>query len=91
MFFLISLHFAEELATVKRDFGEQLDQQLKHIITEFADVTKEPQGLPPHRGHLDRNVKLTSYPPRLQRNRLSAHEYEELKRHCTELFIEGKV
>jgi hypothetical protein len=50
--FLVSLHFAEELATVKSDFGEQFDQQLKHFITEFADVTEEPQGLPPHRGHL---------------------------------------
>ena len=49
---LISLHFAEELATVKSDFGEQFDQQLKHPITEFADATEEPQGLPPHRGHL---------------------------------------
>ncbi len=59
---LISLHFAEELAVVKSDFGEKFDQQLKHLITEFADVTEEPQGLPPHRGHLDHKVKLTSYP-----------------------------
>ncbi len=47
--FLIFLHFGEELATVKRDFGEQFDQQLKHLITEFVDCTEEPQGLPPHR------------------------------------------
>ena len=67
------------------------DQQLKHLITEFADVTVEPQGLPPHRGHLDHKVKLTSYPPRQRRNRLSMPEYEELKRQCTELFKEGKV
>jgi hypothetical protein len=40
--FLISLHFVEELATVKSDFGEQFDQQRKHIITEFADDTEEP-------------------------------------------------
>jgi len=51
--FLISLHLAEELATVKSDFEEQFDQQLKHLITEFADVTEEPRGFPPHRGHLD--------------------------------------
>jgi len=51
--FLISLHFDEELATVINDYGEQFDQQLKHLITEFTDVTKEPQRLPPHRGHLD--------------------------------------
>jgi hypothetical protein len=89
--FLISLHFAEELATVKSDFGEQFDQQLKHLITEFADITEEPQGLPPHRGHLDHKVKLTGYPPRQRRNRLSVPEYEELKRQCTELFKEGKV
>ena len=89
--FLISLHFADELATVKSDFGEQFDQQLKHLITEFADITEEPQGLPPHRGHLDHKVKLTGYPPRQRRNRLSVPEYEELKRQCTELFKEGKV
>jgi hypothetical protein len=89
--FLISLHFAEELATVKSDFGEQFDRQLKHLITEFADVTEEPQGLPPHRGHLDHKVKLTGYPPRQRRNRLSLPEYEELKRQCTQLFKEGKV
>jgi hypothetical protein len=89
--FLISLHFAEELALVKSEFGEQLDQQLKHIITEFADVTEEPQGLPPHREHLDHKVKLTGYPPRQRRNRLSVFEYEELKRQCTELFKEGKI
>jgi hypothetical protein len=47
--FLISLHFAEDLACVMHDFGEQFDQQLKQLITEFADVTEEPQGLPPHR------------------------------------------
>jgi hypothetical protein len=84
--FLISLQFAEDLATVKSDFGEQYDQQLKHLITEFADVTEEPKGLPPHRGHLDHKVKLTGYPPRQRRNRLSMPEYEELKRQCTELF-----
>jgi hypothetical protein len=89
--FLISLYFAEELATVKSDFGEQFDQQLKQLIAEFADVTEELQGLPPHWGHLDHKVKLTGYPPRQRRNGLSVHEYEELKRQCTELFKEGKV
>jgi hypothetical protein len=84
--FLISLHFAEELATIKSDFGEQFDQQLKDLITEFVDVKEGPQGLPPHRGHLDNKVKLTCYPLRQRRNILSVHEYEELKRQCTELF-----
>ncbi len=37
--FLISLHFAEELATLKSYFAEKLDQQLKQLITEFADIT----------------------------------------------------
>jgi uncharacterized protein YciU (UPF0263 family) len=46
--FLISLHFAEDLTSVKSDFGDQFDQQLKHLITEFADVREEPQGLPKH-------------------------------------------
>ena len=87
--FLISLHFAEVLATVKNNFEEQFDQQLKHRITEFADVTEEPQGLPPHRGHLDHKMKLTIYQPRKLMNRLSVHEY--LKRQSTEIFKEGKV
>jgi len=89
--FLISLYFGEELTNIKRDFGEQLEHQLKHRITEFLDVTEEPQGLPPHRGHLDHKVKLTSYLPRRRRNRLSMPEYEELKRQCTEHIKEGKV
>ena len=89
--FLISLHFDENVVSVKSEFGEQFDQQLKQLITEFEDVTKEPQGLPPHRRHLDHTVKLTGYPPRQRRNILSVLEYEELKRQCTELFKEGKV
>jgi hypothetical protein len=68
--FLISLHFAKELATVKSHFVKLFDQQLKHLITEFADVTGEPRGLPPHRGRLDHKVELTGYPPRQRRNRL---------------------
>ena len=87
---LTFLYFAEELATVKSDFGEQFDQHLKHLITEFADVTEEPQGLHPHRGHLDHKVKLTGYPPRQRRNRLSMPKYEELKGQCTELFKRAK-
>jgi hypothetical protein len=74
--FLISLHFGEDLASIKSDFGDQFDQQLKQLITEFAYVTEEPQGLPPHRGHLDHKLKLTGYPPRQRRNRLSVPEYE---------------
>jgi hypothetical protein len=46
--FLISLHFAEEIASVRSDFVEKFDQQLKHLITEFTDITEESQGLPPH-------------------------------------------
>ena len=54
--FLISLRFVENLASVKSDFGEKFDQQLKQLITEFEDVTEEPQGLPPHRGkEIERN------------------------------------
>ena len=68
--FLISLPFVEELATIKCDFGDQFEQQLKNLITKFADITEESQGLTPHRGHLDHKVKLTGYPPRQRRNRL---------------------
>ena len=64
---LISLHFAEDLASIKSDFGEHSDQQLKQLITEFTDVTEEPRGLTPHRGNLDHKVKLTGYPPRQQK------------------------
>ena len=62
--FLICLHFAEELATVKSYFGEHFDQQLKHIITEFTDITEEPQELPPQRGHLDHKVMINGHPSR---------------------------
>jgi hypothetical protein len=41
----ISLHFVEDLASVKSDFGDQFDQQLKHLITEFADVTEDWRSL----------------------------------------------
>ena len=81
--FLISFHFVWESASVKSDFGEEFDQQLKQLITEFADITEEPRGLPANRGHLDHKVKLTGYFPRLRRNRLSVSEYEELKRQRT--------
>ena len=52
--FLISLHFVEDLASVTSDFGDQFDQQPKQLVTEFADVREEPQGLPPHRRSLYR-------------------------------------
>jgi hypothetical protein len=78
--FLISLHFAEDLASDNSDIGDQFDQQLKQLITELADVTEEPQGLSPHRGHLYHKTKLTGHPPRQRRNRLSVPEYEELIR-----------
>ena len=59
--FLIYLHFAKDLATIKSYFGEPFDEQLQQVITDFADVTEESQGLPPHRGHLDYKVKLIGY------------------------------
>ena len=60
--------FAENSASFKSDLGEQIDQQLKQLITEFADGMEEHQRLPPHRGHLDHKVKLTGYPHRQRRN-----------------------
>ena len=45
--FIVSLDFAEELESTKADFGPKLDTQFKELITKFADVTQEPQGLPP--------------------------------------------
>jgi hypothetical protein len=74
---LIFLHFAEELPNVTSDSGKPFDQQLKHIITEFADITEESRGLPPRRGDLDHNMKLTSYPPQQRRNNLSVPVYKK--------------
>jgi len=48
--FLVSLHFAKELKYIKTDFGPKLDIPHKELVTKFADVTQEPQGLPPQRG-----------------------------------------
>jgi hypothetical protein len=89
--FLVSLHFSEELKLIETDFGPELDTQLKNLITKFADVTQEPQGLPPHRGIFDHKIRLTAYHKRQRRNRLSVPEYEELKRQCTDLFKQGLV
>jgi hypothetical protein len=36
--FLVSLHFNEELQSIKTDFGPELATQLKELVTEFADV-----------------------------------------------------
>jgi hypothetical protein len=69
--FLVSLHFFEELESIKTVFGPELDTQLKELVTEFVDVTQEPQGLPPHRGFFDHKIRLTAYPKRQRRNYLS--------------------
>ena len=73
------------------DFGPESDTQLKELVAEFADVAQEPQGLPPHMGIFDHEIHLTAYPKRQRRNRLSALEYEELKRQCIDLFKHGLV
>jgi len=89
--FLISLQFKEDLETIKSDFGEQFDKQLKQLITDYVGVTEEPEGLPPHRDKLHHKVKLTGVPPRKRRNRLTVDEYDEFKRQCTKLFQQGKI
>jgi hypothetical protein len=91
--FLVSLHFAEELESIKIDFGPALDMQLiKELVNdEFADVTQEPQGLAPHRGIFDHKIHLTAYPKRQRCNRLFAPKYEELKRQCTDLVKQALV
>jgi len=89
--FLVSLQFPEELESIKMDFGPELDKQWKELTTEFVDVTQEIQGLPPHRGIFDPKIRLTAYRKRQRRNRLFAPKYEELKRHCTDLFKQGLV
>jgi len=56
--FLVSLHFAEEMGSIKTDFGPELDTQLKELGKKFADVTQEPRGLPPHKGIFDTKFVL---------------------------------
>jgi hypothetical protein len=89
--FLVSLHFPEELESIKTYFVPELDTQLKELVTEFVDVTKEPQGLPPYRRIFDHKIRLTVYTKRQRRNRLSALEYEERKRQRIDLFKQGLV
>ncbi len=50
-FFIYLFILAEDFATIKSDFGDQFDKQLKQLVTDFADVTEELQGFPPLRGH----------------------------------------
>ena len=60
----MSLHFAEELELINTNFCPGLDTQLKDLVTEFADVTHESQGLHPHRVIFDNTTRLTAYPKR---------------------------
>ena len=62
--FLVSLHFLEGLESIKTDFGPESGTQHRELVTEFVDVTQEPQGLPPHRGIFDHKIRLTAYPKR---------------------------
>ena len=80
---LVSLHLAEDLNCIKADFGSELNTRIKELRARFADISQEPQGLPPHRGIFDHKIRLTAYPKRQRRNRLFVPEYEELKRQCT--------
>jgi hypothetical protein len=89
--FLVSVHFAKELESIKSNFGPELDTQLKELVAEFDDVTQEPQGLPPHRGTFDHKIRLTAYPKRRRRYRLVVPKYEELNRQCTNLVKQGLV
>jgi hypothetical protein len=89
----VSLYFSGQLESIKTDFGSTLDTQVKEpLVTEFADITEEPQGLLPHRGIFDHKIRLTAYPNKRQRrNRLFVPEYEELKRQFIDLFNHGLV
>jgi hypothetical protein len=65
---LVSIHFVEELESIRTKFGPKLDIQLKELVTKFVDVTQEPQGLPSHRGIFDHTIRLIAYPKRQRRN-----------------------
>ena len=73
--FLVSLHFAVELESNKTDFGPELGTQLRELMTEFANAIQEPQGWSPRRGIFDHTIRLTAYPKRQRRNRLSVPKY----------------
>ena len=90
-FFAISLQLAEQIASVKTDFGEDFDEKIQSLLNEFEDVAQDFKGLPPHRGDLDHFVKLKGYPKRQRRNRLSPPEFEELKKQCIDLFEQGRI
>jgi hypothetical protein len=89
--FLNSLQFNKYSYTIKSDFGEQFHKHLKELIIEFADITEEPEELPPHRGMLDHKMKLNCYSPTQGGNRFFVPEYEELKRQCIELLHQGEI
>ena len=67
-FFVVSLQLAEQIASVKTDFGSEYDDEIKSLIEEFEDITQGFKGLPPHRGKYDHKVKLTGTPRRQRRN-----------------------
>ena len=78
--FLVSLHFAQELEIIQTDFGSQFDIRLKDLIAVFVYVTQEPQGLLPNRGIFHHKIRVTSYPKRQRRSRLTVPEFRELMR-----------
>jgi len=90
-FFLVSLHFAEELESIKIGFGPELDTQLKELLTKFVGVTQDPHSLPPHRGIVDHKIRLTAYSKSQRRYRMCVPKYEELKRQCADFFTQGLV
>jgi len=58
-----------------------LDAQFEELVTKYADVTHEPQDLPPHRGIFDHKIRLINdYPKRRRCNRPFVPPYEEIKR-----------
>ncbi len=62
-------------------------KNVKKLGTEFADVTKEPQGLLPRPGIFYHKISLTAYPKRERRNRLSVPKFEKLNRQCSGLLF----
>ena len=70
------LHFVEELESIKMGFGPaEMNTQLKEMVTEFIDVTHEPQGLLPRRETSDHKIMLTAYPKRQRRSRMFVFDY----------------
>jgi hypothetical protein len=69
-----------------------LPEGVSSILTEFADVFSEPQGLPPHRQY-DHAISLEegSQPPNTKPYRYSPLQKDEIERQVQEMLRSGVI